>query len=47
MVTLYGPMEGKARFSGLPGGAGGGAEWEGRGVTIGQGTEFVWVEVKP
>ena len=26
-VTLYGPMEGKARFSGLPGGAvGGGGE---------------------
>ena len=23
-VTLYGPMEGKARFSALPGGAGGG-----------------------
>ena len=23
-VTLYGPMEGKARFSGLPGGAVGG-----------------------
>ena len=52
-VTLYGPMEGKDRFSGLPGGAGGGVEWEGRvggdcgeGVTIGQETEFVWVEDK-
>ena len=24
IVTWYGPIEGKARFSGLPGGAGGG-----------------------
>ena len=27
-VILYNPMEGKARFSGLPGGAGGGVEWD-------------------
>ena len=45
-VTLYGPMEGKDRFSGLPGGAGGGVEWEGRVVTMGQGTEFVRFEDK-
>ena len=28
-VTWYGPMEGKARLSGLPGGGEGGVEWEG------------------
>ena len=28
IVTLYGPMEEKARFSGLPGGAVGGGVWD-------------------
>ena len=37
--TLYGSIEGKARLSGLPGGAVGGG--------LQNKEEFVWVEVRP